>query len=102
MVVRKFGEEWGDGLLSWVGMFMGVAYGEVSVWVGRILAKILNLLFGVGNGMKFWQDGWFGDQPLQLAFSGLYNIATNKEAFVESSLTGLGAGEMRSWDVRFT
>ena len=101
VVARRFGEEWGDGLLSWVWMFMGVAYGEVSIWVGRILAKILNLLLGVGNGVKFWQDGWCGDQPLQLAFLGLYNIATNREAFVESSLTRLGAGERRSWDVRF-
>ena len=34
-------------------------------------------------------------------FLGLYNIATNREAFVESSLTRLGAGERRSRDVRF-
>ena len=23
---------------------------------------------GVGNGVKFWQDWWCGDQPLHLAF----------------------------------
>ena len=27
---------------------MGVVYGEVFVWVGRILAKILSLLLGSG------------------------------------------------------
>ena len=44
----KFGEEWGDELLNWVGMFTDVVYGEVSVWVGMILAKILILLLGWG------------------------------------------------------
>ena len=44
----KFGEEWGDGLLNWVGMFTDVVYGEVSIRVERILAKILILLLGWG------------------------------------------------------
>ena len=48
MVSLKFGEEWGNGLISWVGVLMGVDYGEVSVWVGRISAKILSLLLGWG------------------------------------------------------
>ena len=38
----------GDGLLNWEGVFMSVVYGGVSVWVGRILTKILNLLLGWG------------------------------------------------------
>ena len=48
VVSLKFGEEWGNGLISWVGVLMGVDYGEVSVWVGRISAKILSLLLGWG------------------------------------------------------
>ena len=48
MVALEFGEEWGDGLISWVGVLMGVDYGEVFVWVRRILAKILSLLLGWG------------------------------------------------------
>ena len=51
--------------------------------------------------MRFWQDGWCRNQPLQLTFLRLYGISTNREAFVESSLTRLGAGERRSLDVRF-
>ena len=51
--------------------------------------------------MRFWQDGWCGDQPLQLAFPGLYGIAIDRQASVESSLTRLGAGERKSWDVQF-
>ena len=38
----------GDGLLSWVGLFMGVVYREVFAWAGRILAKTLTLLLGWG------------------------------------------------------
>ena len=35
MVALKFGEEWGDGPLSWEGVFMGVVCGEVSRWGGK-------------------------------------------------------------------
>ena len=38
----------GDGLLSWVRVFMDVVYGEVSAWDRRILAKTLTLLLGWG------------------------------------------------------
>ena len=48
MVAFKFGEEWGNGLLSLVGECMGVVYGEIFLWVGRILAKILSLLLRWG------------------------------------------------------
>ena len=43
VVAHKFGEEWGDGLPSWVEGYMGVACGEVSEWVERFLAKIFGL-----------------------------------------------------------
>lgn len=38
----------GDGILCWVEMCMGVFYEETSVWVGRLLVKILSLRFGWG------------------------------------------------------
>ena len=43
VVALKFGEEWGDGLPSWVGLFTGVVYGEESGKVGRFLANIFGL-----------------------------------------------------------
>ena len=51
--------------------------------------------------MRFWQDGWYGDQPFHLAFLRLYGIVIDREASMEASLTRLGVGERRSWDVRF-
>ena len=43
VVALKFGEEWGDGLPSWIGVCMGVVCGEVSGWAWRSLAKIFSL-----------------------------------------------------------
>ena len=43
VVALQFGEEWGDGLPSWVGVFTGVVYGEVSRKVGRFLANVFSL-----------------------------------------------------------
>ena len=51
--------------------------------------------------MRFWQDGWCGDQPFQLAFPRLYGIAIDKEVSVEASLSRRGAEDRRIWDVRF-
>ena len=30
--------------------------------------KNTQLFVGLENRMRFWHDGWCGDQPLQLAF----------------------------------
>ena len=49
--------------------------------------------------MKFWTDRWCGDLPLQLSFSVVYGIATNREASVASSLERLGTEARRSWKV---
>ena len=34
VITMKFGEEWGDRLLSWAGVFMVVVCGEIFVWDG--------------------------------------------------------------------
>ena len=51
--------------------------------------------------MRFWQDGWYGDQPFELVFPRLYGIAIDKEVIVEASLSRQGAEDRRIWDVRF-
>ena len=51
--------------------------------------------------VKFWTDRWCGELPFRLAFSVFYNIATNKAAFVDSSLIRQGVGERRDWNVHF-
>ena len=52
--------------------------------------------------MRFWQDGWYGDQPFQLAFQRLYGISMDKEASVEVSLLRQGAKDRRIWNVRLS
>ena len=48
VVAINFGEEWGDGLVSWARVFLDVVCGEAFVGVGRILVNILVLRFGWG------------------------------------------------------
>ena len=63
-------------------------------------SKNCQFVVGLGNRVRFWQDGWCGDQPFQLAFPRLYSIALDKEASVEASLSRQGAEDRRIWDVR--
>ena len=72
------------------GLWRGICMG----W--EDFSKNTHFVVGVGSRVKFWQDVWCGDQPLQLAFLRLYGIATYREAFVEFSLLRLGVGERRS------
>ena len=46
VVIAKFGEDWGGGLLSYEGEFTGVACEEVSGWVENLLAKTSSLRLG--------------------------------------------------------
>ena len=64
-------------------------------------SKNCQLLVVLGNRVRFWQDGWYGDQPFQLAFPRLYGIAIDEEVSVEASLIRQGAEERRIWNVRF-
>ena len=67
----------------------------------EVFSKNIRFEVGVGDRVKLWTDQWCGESPLQLTFSGVYGIASNKEASVASSLEQLGIEEQRSWDVRF-
>ena len=80
---------------------MGVVCGKVSRWIGKLLAKTPSLRLGWGIEWNFWTNQWCGDLPPYLAFPVLYNIATNRAASIDSSLLCQGAGDRRTWDVRF-
>ena len=64
MVALKFGEklggEGGGELLSWVGVYIGVVYGEASIWVWRLLAKILDSRLGWVIGRNSSKIGVLG------------------------------------------
>ena len=64
-------------------------------------SKNIRFVVGVGDRVKLWIDHWCGDSPLQLTFSSVYGIVSNKEASVASSLERLGIEERRSWGVHF-
>ena len=55
----------------------------------------------MGDKVKLRTDQWCRDSPLKLTYSVVYGIASNKGAFMASSLEQLGIEEQRSWDVCF-
>ena len=52
-------------------------------------SKIIQFEVGVGDKVKLRTDQWCRDSPLQLTFLVVYEIASNKEASVASSLERL-------------
>ena len=67
----------------------------------EVFNKYVQYKVGVGDRVKLWTNKWCGDLPLHLAFPALYNFVANREASIESSLICQGAGDRRTWDVRF-
>ena len=55
----------------------------------------------MGDKVKLRTDQWCRDSPLKLTYPVVYGIASNKGAFMASSLEQLGIEEQRSWDVCF-
>ena len=96
----KFGEAWGDGPLNWVGVYMVAICGEIVMGWEAFCQNTWPEI-GVENRVRFWQDSWCGDQPLQVSSPVSYEISINKEAYVEASLTRQGVGEKRTWNVCF-
>ena len=66
------------------------------VWFMEVFSKCIRFEVGVGDRVKFWTDQWCGDLPLHLSFPVVYGIATNRKAFVASSLEQLGSEAWRS------
>ena len=97
----KVWEEWG----GWTSK-LGRGVHECGLWRGICMgwedfSKNTQFVVGLRNRVRFWQDGWYGDQPFQVAFSRLNGIAIDKEAFVEASLSRQEAEDRRIWDVHF-
>ena len=73
-----------------------------GIYIGwEDFSKNCQFVVGLGNRVRFWQDGWYRNQPFQLAFPRLYGIAVDKEVSVEASLPRQRAEERRIWDVCF-
>ena len=87
VVVSKYGEDWG----GWTSKLGRGAHG-CGLWRGICMSwedfsKNCQFVVRLGNRVRYWQDGWYGNQPFQLAFPRLYGIALDKEASVEASLS---------------
>ena len=67
----------------------------------EVFSKNIQFEVGLGDRVKFLTNWWCWDSSLQLTFLVVFRIASNREAYVASSLERLGIGEWRSWDVYF-
>ncbi|MBA0721296.1 hypothetical protein Golax_008855 [Gossypium laxum] len=55
---------------------------KVAKWIGK---ESFRWLIGNGNMKMFWEDIWYGEQPLRLEFPRLFRLVNNKKGEVVSS-----------------
>lgn len=73
---------------------MGVWKAIISRWVGFKTKVVIRL----GNGLrvKFWMDGWHGEEPLGVTFPTSFSIVTIKDAW---SVKMSDWNEGRGWNL---
>ena len=69
LVASKYGEDWG----GWTSK-LGKGVHGCGLWRGICMGSEdfstnCQLVVGLGNRVRFWQDGWYGDQSFQIGFS---------------------------------
>ena len=50
--------------------------------------KHITFKIGNGDGIRFWEDTWLGDNPLSMQYPSLYNIVRHKNILVANALAG--------------
>ena len=99
----------GFGSQVWVslGRFFGDIFGShgVGLWkyicMGwQIFKSHIRFDPGEGTKIRFWDDVWFGDKPLKVAFLGLFNIASFKEASIADNVERSNGATQ--WNIQFT
>ena len=93
-------EKYGDGRGGWCTKPVTGTYG-VSVWKSirsgwMGFSKFLQFDVGDGTRVKFWEDEWYRDCALKVAFPELYSISRTKESLVSEVMRFL-KGQLH-WD----
>jgi hypothetical protein len=78
----KFGSEWG----GWFSIDTSRPHG-VGLWKNirkgwRLFFSHVKFDLGDGANIRFWDDVWCGGSSLKVAFSGIYNLASVKDASI--------------------
>jgi hypothetical protein len=73
---------------------------EIYLYGWQIFKSHIRFDPGEGSKIRFWDDVWCGDRPLKVAFPGLFNIASFKEASIADNLER--ANGAIQWNIQFT
>ncbi|WJZ81407.1 hypothetical protein VitviT2T_001252 [Vitis vinifera] len=61
-------------------------------------SKYTRFVVGDGERIRFWEDLWWGDQPLRSQYPRLFRVVTNKNILISSIL---GSARPFSWNFSF-
>ena len=61
-------------------------------------SKYTRFVVGDGERIRFWEDLWWGDQPLRSQYPRLFRVVTNKNILISSIL---GSTHPFSWNFNF-
>jgi hypothetical protein len=59
----------------------------------------IRLILGDGSRISFWGEAWCGSVPLLKVYPGLYNLASNKEAFIADNYDLMSGSSQ--WNISF-
>ena len=66
--------------------------------VSQEFSKFTRFVVGDEERIRFWEDSWWGDQPLESQYPRLFRVVTDKNILISSIL---GSTRPLSWNFNF-
>jgi hypothetical protein len=98
--VAKYGSVWGGWCFEVISGSHGVGLSKYICMGWQIFKCHIRFDPGEGSRIRFWDDVWCGDRSLKVAFPGLFNIASFKEASIADNVERSNGAIQ--WNIQFT
>jgi hypothetical protein len=86
VLVAKYGLVWGGWRSGDISGSHGVGLWKYICMEWQIFKSHIRFDPGEGTKISFWDDVWCRDRPLKVAYPGLFNIASLKEASIADNV----------------
>jgi hypothetical protein len=100
VLVAKYGSVWGGWHIEAISGSHRVGLWKYICMGWQTFKSHIRFDLGEGSRIRFWDDVWCGNRPLKVAYPGLFNVASFKEASIAENVERFNGAIQ--WNIQFT